>query len=1096
MLSNFNQYNQINLDVQKQVLTPINPTAAGSNDQQQQIPVAVVAATTDNSVSNKKNSKWIAPSSVRYCDAQKTQEDRHNDLFRRCRGLLNKLTPEKFEKLSFDLLNIGIDSPNVLKGIILLIFEKSLAEPNYCGLYAELCLRLDKDAPNFEPAGSAIKTFRRLLLAKCEYEFENRAKTPVQNGNEFVEYEEQQQQSDHQQQPALTASELRIQAKKKAVGNIKFIGELGKLNLVSEAILHKCIKTLLKSGNNESLNEKCEDLECLTKIMQTIGKKLDNEQAKNLMDQYIERIKKFQANKDLPSRIRYILQDVIELRENNWIPRFAQRENETKLNIEESTNIQKQHIQQQQPIFPYPYAQKFQPPSDMMYQMGNRPMRPSFPRQIQNQRQYDATWSNMTQNTSTQRPIAPARLTTGAVSTGIGATNVPLSSDRFQFERLNPLLTGNQQQSSHYQQQQRQPSSSYFRSSQPSVASSTSPKTRGQQTTYKNNSNFNLMNPFETNNNTTNNHRTSPTILSDNKLKTSLEQTNGDKRPSPSTTPPLPKPTVTVVNGSFGDDDNKTVSQPKPFIRPPLTLNGPTSFTPTPRSSAPRPQSRTKSWLPTDREASQMIPIQMEKQQAPQTNRTQISNTYYNTDIVDNHPLTKQQSNLSSLIKTSIPPTVVTSQLQNVSGVSANSLSLDELHEKYDTFLTSVNDIEVLIQEIRCLKLSKRQTIEFGEYILIKSVYNHNRNIDSLCKLLQELYKNGLFINEQCILVISNILLKINDHEKDIPLFKSEFSFILAKLISSSLDEKQLPPPKKQTSSSNCLLSLTDLCKILKDGQYHPLFLLVLQQLQDIYNNNEVYMYNLLEKSKINMSDMLPLGDRKDDLLLNVLEDRRLAYLCPYLKFRCKLTEQLHSNITNSDLETFIDEQTINYNKQDKKFIQTLITCICEAAIDCTTIQTTNIQQRPDKQTVVKEKQEIEKYRQCLQKYITTIDQQVEALYALQLLAYKKQFPKELLLRLFKYSYDFDIIEEDAYYKWKEDINDDYPEKGKALFQVNQWIKWLEGAEEESESDETTQLAVTATKLNDISSATTTIEQQNQQEQLKDTMINENGNEN
>lgn len=35
--------------------------------------------------------------------------------------ILNKLTPEKFDKLSLELLNVGIDSQTVLKGIILLV---------------------------------------------------------------------------------------------------------------------------------------------------------------------------------------------------------------------------------------------------------------------------------------------------------------------------------------------------------------------------------------------------------------------------------------------------------------------------------------------------------------------------------------------------------------------------------------------------------------------------------------------------------------------------------------------------------------------------------------------------------------------------------------------------------------------------------------------------------------------------------------------------------------------------------------------------------------------------------------------------------------
>ena len=37
------------------------------------------------------------------------------------RGILNKLTPEKFEKLISDILNIGLDSTTILKGVILLV---------------------------------------------------------------------------------------------------------------------------------------------------------------------------------------------------------------------------------------------------------------------------------------------------------------------------------------------------------------------------------------------------------------------------------------------------------------------------------------------------------------------------------------------------------------------------------------------------------------------------------------------------------------------------------------------------------------------------------------------------------------------------------------------------------------------------------------------------------------------------------------------------------------------------------------------------------------------------------------------------------------
>lgn len=43
----------------------------------------------------------------------------------------------------------------------------------------------------------------------------------------------------------------------------------------------------------------------------------------------------------------------------------------------------------------------------------------------------------------------------------------------------------------------------------------------------------------------------------------------------------------------------------------------------------------------------------------------------------------------------------------------------------------------------------------------------------------------------------------------------------------------------------------------------------------------------------------------------------------------------------------------------------------------------------------------------------------------------------DLLLRLFSYWYNMDVIEEEAFIKWKEDLSQPYPGKGQALFQVS-----------------------------------------------------------
>lgn len=277
---------------------------AGGRDERP--PKTSSAGATETSAAKR----WVPPSAHRR-DAPVL--DKNDLVFRRVRGILNKLAPEKFDKLSLELLNVGIDSQVVLKGIILLIFEKALDEPKYSSLYARLCHRLCEDAPNFEPPTSGITTFRRLLLNKCQDEFENRSRaTEVFDKDGPLTTEETEQ--------------LWL-AKYKMLGNIKFIGELGKLQMLHEGILHKCIKQLLEKKKHVAVAEMAEDLECLGQIMKTVGPRLDTDKAKAWMDKYFDRIKFFSCHEELPSRIRFMLQDVIELRKNKWVPRRNMSEN-------------------------------------------------------------------------------------------------------------------------------------------------------------------------------------------------------------------------------------------------------------------------------------------------------------------------------------------------------------------------------------------------------------------------------------------------------------------------------------------------------------------------------------------------------------------------------------------------------------------------------------------------------------------------------------------------------------------------------------------------------------------------------------------------
>lgn len=206
--------------------------------------------------------------------------------------------------------------------------DKALNEPAYSDLYAQLCQKLDKSICNFEASGAPITTFRKLLLTVCQHEFDNRGKYGRdENG-------------------VAGGDDDRLAVKKKMLGNVKFIGELGRLDLLSEAILHKCIKSLLEKRREQKYSQMSDDLECLCKMMPTIGKKLDQGEAIKLMDQYFERMNKLRriapTEKDqaLPQRIKFLLQDLLELRANGWVQRRTQLEQAPKtMNEVRSTAI-------------------------------------------------------------------------------------------------------------------------------------------------------------------------------------------------------------------------------------------------------------------------------------------------------------------------------------------------------------------------------------------------------------------------------------------------------------------------------------------------------------------------------------------------------------------------------------------------------------------------------------------------------------------------------------------------------------------------------------------------------------------------------------
>ena len=71
------------------------------------------------------------------------------------KGTLNKLTPEKFERLLQQLVDV-VTSAEILHTTISLVFESAVAQPTFVAMYADLCDRLSKVGCQHHIASPAI----------------------------------------------------------------------------------------------------------------------------------------------------------------------------------------------------------------------------------------------------------------------------------------------------------------------------------------------------------------------------------------------------------------------------------------------------------------------------------------------------------------------------------------------------------------------------------------------------------------------------------------------------------------------------------------------------------------------------------------------------------------------------------------------------------------------------------------------------------------------------------------------------------------------------------------------------------------------------
>lgn len=203
-------------------------------------------------------------------------------------------------------------------------------------MYAALCLKLSRThfevEANTEKKG---KMFKKLLLTRCQEEFETDTAQKIAKATEGITEEEE-----IEFKTALV--------KRHYLGHMRFIGELYKGDLISIKIMLFVLPALLegessfsgatgekKDSDSDDIDE--EKVECFTKLMTTIGSSLEQQSAAmkdvgkadasdKLADcwvkvQRLAGVKKGRDVTAVSNRIKFMLQDLLEMRDKGWVTR-------------------------------------------------------------------------------------------------------------------------------------------------------------------------------------------------------------------------------------------------------------------------------------------------------------------------------------------------------------------------------------------------------------------------------------------------------------------------------------------------------------------------------------------------------------------------------------------------------------------------------------------------------------------------------------------------------------------------------------------------------------------------------------------------------
>ena len=217
---------------------------------------------------------------------------------------------------------------------------------------------------------------------------------------------------------------------------------------------------------------------------------------------------------------------------------------------------------------------------------------------------------------------------------------------------------------------------------------------------------------------------------------------------------------------------------------------------------------------------------------------------------------------------------------------------------------------EMLMQQatrsIKELKLIGEQSSECVRLLIVNSLSKSEHERTTTSRLLAELHRAERCVGGEALMgALRSLLQSLSVLESEHHCVKSTLSVYGARAVCDQI------------------VGLAELASLMRHGAHYPLFFLCMQNMHKL--RSPEWLRGQLERSKINLVEMLPSGDRTKDRLIQILEDRELAFVYPMLKIEASLFDKIHSSLSNDELRLWIEENVPPDTRASNDFIQSLV---------------------------------------------------------------------------------------------------------------------------------------------------------------------------